>query len=43
MVITKKEGYLPPGVEWTTLEPLCGVLKNSIEFSYEDEEEDWED
>lgn len=37
------ETYLIPCVEWITLEPLTGVLNNSIYPSEEDEEIDWED
>ena len=43
MRIEKRPDYLTPSVEWITLEPLAGVLNNSIDPSFEDDEEEWED
>jgi hypothetical protein len=43
MIFEHRTEYLSPRVEWITLEPLAGVLNNSIDPSYEDDEEDWED
>lgn len=43
MLFEHRTEYLSPRVEWITLEPLEGLLNNSIDPSYEDDEEDWED
>lgn len=43
MALRREGEYDSPCVEWITLEPLAGVLNNSIDPSYEDDEEDWED
>ena len=43
MVFKRKVEYDSPRVEWITLEPLAGVLNNSIDPSFEDDEEEWED
>ena len=43
MRFKERPDYLTPSVEWITLEPLAGVLNNSIDPSFEDDEEDWED
>ena len=43
MRFEERQDYLTPSVEWITLEPLAGVLNNSIDPSEEDDEQDWGD